>query len=155
MMLINANVGLFVTDLSYYDNVMGLENLSSPESLHVYFVASIDGEVISISAASKYFDTVLQTNKILHRLNFVKPEHRGGNVGRLMLQRKMEYFELNSWNDDELTIHYAYFPIITEQVDDFFTPAGWEISNVLSHKNQSYILFSTYWGEYKRLLAKE
>jgi hypothetical protein len=148
---INQGVTVGIVDPVDYQNIKGLENLADPvNSSHVYFVGKLNDEIVSISAASKFIDPTTQRVKILHRLNYVRPDLLNKNIGSYLLKQKAEYFQTNNWNEDEYTIHFAYTLIDNEE--DFFSILKWDLYTVNDHANQVYLGYKARWEQYKTIL---
>lgn len=148
----HQNISSGTVDPSDYQNIVGLENLADPiNSQHLYTVGKVNDEIVAISAASKFTDPTTEKVKVLHRLNFVKNDLQGKNIGHALMKYKAEYFDANGWNESDSTTHFAYVPIVFDNADDFFSGTGWEIYTVAEHGNNSFIGYRTSWGQYKTI----
>lgn len=145
---INQGLNVGIVDPSAYQNINGLENLAN--SSHVYFVGKLNDEIVSISAAGKFIDPTTQKVKILHRLNYVRPDLFKKNIGSYLLKQKADYFQNNNWNEDDNTIHFAYTLIDNEE--DFFSILKWDVYTVNEHNNQVYVGYKARWEQYKTIL---
>ena len=148
---VNQGLTVGIVDPADYQNITGLENLAdSANSSHVYFVGKLNDEIVSISAAGKFIDPTTQRVKILHRLNYVRPDHHKKNVGSYLLKQKADYFQNNNWNEDDDTIHFGYTLIDSEE--DFFSILKWDLYTVNEHTSQVYLGYKARWGQYKTIL---
>lgn len=148
---INQGLTVGTLDPADYQSIKGLEALADPaNSSHVYFVGKLDDEIVSISAAAKFIDAATQRVKILHRLNYVRPDLLGKNIGSFLLKQKADYFETNGWNEDDYTVHFAYAMIDND--DDFFSVLKWDLYTVNEHSDQVYLGYKTSWVQYKTIL---
>jgi len=148
---INQGLNVGIVDPAAYQNITGLSNLAdSANSSHVYFVGKLNDEIVSISAAGKFIDPTTQKVKILHRLNYVRPDLLKKNIGSYLLKQKADYFQNNNWNEDDNTIHFAYTLIDNEE--DFFSILKWDLYTVNEHASQVYLGYKVRWEQYKTIL---
>ncbi len=123
-------------DPSFYRN--GVEN---KESLHKYFLATINGKPAGTSALVKYLNTNDQTWKIYHRASYTFPEYRNQGVWNALMLHKVKFCQEHSLNDSDRTSHHVSCDI----KDQRYRNTGWHLHSAKESEVRGKILFQATW----------